>query len=150
MLRFRDGRFFRESYGPSRAEKVDYPQLLPRPSTRLSLAWRGKGVDKIGVIHNLLPKLDALLVGGHDLHFLRAENVPGRSLVEEQQLGGERHFVPRTSNATTVAPAERSRRSKELKGRPREIGRSCGQDGLDIGPSTVAQYGAVNHGKLVL
>jgi phosphoglycerate kinase len=153
-------RFFREkAMGLLMQKEVDYlGQLLSSPQHPfVALLGGAKVSDKIGVIHNLLPKLDALLVGGGMAYtFLRAENVPvGRSLVEEQQLGVAKDVLSRAQamRLPLLLPSDHVV-AKEVKGRdPAETVGVIPADrmGLDIGPSTVAQYAAqLGAAKLVL
>jgi phosphoglycerate kinase len=112
--------------------------------------------DKIGVIRNLLPKVDALLIGGGMAYtFLKAQGIEvGKSLLEQDKIGlaadllkaasahGVRLLLPvdhvtgdsNKKNPTTCAgpvPAERV--------------------GLDIGPRTAALFaGEIGKAKMVL
>jgi phosphoglycerate kinase len=54
----------------------------------LAILGGAKVSDKIGVIQNLLPKLDVLIIGGGMAYtFLKAQGVPiGKSLVEEDKI----------------------------------------------------------------
>ena len=153
-------RFFREkAMGLLMQKEVDYlGQLLSSPQHPfVALLGGAKVSDKIGVIHNLLPKLDALLVGGGMAYtFLRAENVPvGRSLVEEQQLGVAKDILSRAQAMRLPLLLPRDHVvAQEVKGSdPAETVEVIPADrmGLDIGPSTVAQYAEkLSAAKLVL
>ncbi len=108
--------------------------------------------DKLEVIENLLGKVDALVIGGAMAYtFLKAQGVPvGRSLVEDDLVGTAADLLDRAKRqgialelpaAPVVAP-------KLEAGSPTEtiaVGDAAIGDrmGLDIGPTTVAQYAAV-------
>jgi phosphoglycerate kinase len=105
--------------------------------------------DKLGVIENLLAKVDRLLIGGAMAYtFFKARGVPvGRSLVEDDKLESAR---------TIEAEAQRCKVSFELPvdhvvtdkiqdGAANEVlpigdGRIGDRLGVDIGPATIKAY----------
>ena len=76
--------------------------------------------DKIEVIENLLPRVDALLIGGAMAYtFFKARGVPvGKSLVEDDLLDAARDVEAQAQGARPAArAARRSRRRAEARGR---------------------------------
>jgi phosphoglycerate kinase len=104
--------------------------------------------DKIGVIKNLLGKMDAILIGGAMAYtFLRANGIPiGRSRVEDDKLEiarqlaaeaekkGVRLMLP--SDHVVAAAPEASAEPQIVTQIPSEM------MGLDIGPQTVERFNA--------
>ncbi len=153
-------RFFPEKgLGLLMQKEIDHlGALLSSPQHPFVVLLGGAKVsDKIGVIQNLLPKLDALLIGGGMAYtFLRAKNVPvGRSLVEEQQLGVATDILSRAQamQLRLLLPSDHVV-AKEVKGPDlAETVDNIPADrmGLDIGPRTAAQYATeLSTAKLVL
>jgi phosphoglycerate kinase len=104
--------------------------------------------DKLGVIDNLLQRVDHLLIGGAMCYtFLRARGVDvGGSRVEEDQLdtvaglidqAGERLHLPVDVIAAAAFDAAAEHRTVATGEIP------AGWMGLDIGPRTVEQFAAV-------
>jgi 3-phosphoglycerate kinase len=102
--------------------------------------------DKLGVIEALLPKVDALLIGGAMAYtFLRAKDVPtGSSLVEEDKVWLAKKLLRKAETLGVairlptdhvVAPAIDAE-DKALVVSQLERGMM----GLDIGPQTVERY----------
>lgn len=106
--------------------------------------------DKMGVITNLLDKVDALLIGGAMSYtFLKATGSPvGASLVETDRLG-EANGMLRTSKGKLQLPEDHivadafdnNARTKTASSAIPE-----GWMGLDIGPATRAAYGRIIRG----
>ncbi|PYQ17597.1 MAG: phosphoglycerate kinase [Acidobacteria bacterium] len=101
--------------------------------------------DKIAVIESLLPKVDALLVGGGMAYtFLRAEGLlTGKSLVEEDKVELARRLLekagPKLRLPTDHVVASAFREDAERRTLP--VDQIPGDwMGLDIGPATVAAY----------
>jgi phosphoglycerate kinase len=101
--------------------------------------------DKIEVIESLLPRVDALLVGGGMAYtFLRAKGLPtGQSLVEEDKLdlartllerGGDKLRLPRDHVAAAAFQEDAERRVLPIGEIPDRW------MGLDIGPATARAY----------
>jgi phosphoglycerate kinase len=105
--------------------------------------------DKLEVIENLIPRVDALLIGGAMAYtFLKARGVAvGKSLVEEELLDAARDIERRARDRNlrlelpvdhVVAPKlEPGAPAETLKVGDAEIGERMG---LDIGPDTVQTY----------
>jgi phosphoglycerate kinase len=112
--------------------------------------------DKIQVIESLLPRVDALLIGGAMAYtFLRAQGLPtGKSLVEEDKVELARGLLERSRGKLrlpvdhVVASAfkeDAERRTLPVDQIP------DGWMGLDIGPRTSEQFAAeVRGARLVL
>jgi phosphoglycerate kinase len=114
--------------------------------------------DKIGVIENLLPRADALLLGGGMANtFLRARGLEtGRSLVEEEKVPeaqrildlaaarGVRVELPRDVVVAPTMSAVSQRRIVPVTAIPPD------QAVYDIGPETVRAYSAVIAGARLL
>ncbi len=100
--------------------------------------------DKIGVIQNLLPKVDRLLIGGGmAFTFLKAQGYGiGRSLLDADSLEFARQVLQQAGDKmvlpvdVVVAPAPESERWQivPVDAIPPD------QMGLDIGPETVARF----------
>ena len=91
-------KFFREKgAGLLLQKELEYlGKLLARPERPfVALLGGAKVSDKIGVLKNLMPKVDCLLVGGGMAYtFLKAEGVSiGRSLVEEEYIELARELI---------------------------------------------------------
>jgi phosphoglycerate kinase len=102
--------------------------------------------DKIGVINNLLGKVDALLIGGGMANtFLKAEGLAvGESLVEEEVVELAKRLLAEASGKlflpVDVVVADRFDAEAEAKTVPvTEV--PAGWRILDIGPATVAHFG---------
>jgi phosphoglycerate kinase len=112
--------------------------------------------DKIQVIESLLPRVDALLVGGGMAYtFLRAQGLPtGKSLVEEDKVELARGLLARSQGklrlpvdhvAAAAFKEDAERRTLPVQELPE------GWMGLDIGPRTAALFaGEVERAALVL
>ena len=104
--------------------------------------------DKIKVIENLLPKVDALLVGGAMAYtFLKAEGVEvGKSRVEEDKLPIARKALEAAARLKKsfllpvdhVASTSTSKESPPREVKDRALAREL--MGLDIGPKTRAMF----------
>lgn len=124
-------------------KELDYlGRLLGAPERPFVAILGGAKVsDKIGVIKNLLPKLDGLLVGGGMAYtFLKAKGISiGRSLVEETHVGLARELIAQAANAkiTLLLPVDHVAAEGRDKN-PVAVGESIPENlmGLDIGPKT--------------
>jgi phosphoglycerate kinase len=105
--------------------------------------------DKLEVIQNLIPRVDALLVGGAMAYtFFKARHLPvGKSLVEDDLLGAAREIEEKaTSRGLRLElPVDHVVAAKMEAGAPTEtlgVGDPAIGDrmGLDIGPKTIATY----------
>lgn len=108
--------------------------------------------DKLEVIQNLVPRVDALLIGGAMAYtFFKARNVPvGQSLVEPDLLEAARDVETRAKarGLRLELPADHVVAPKLEAGAPSEtldVGDPAIGDrmGLDIGPKTIATYRSV-------
>jgi len=108
--------------------------------------------DKLEVIENLVPRVDALVIGGAMAYtFLKARRVPvGRSLVEDDLLDAARDIEGRASarNLPFELPSDHLVAARPEAGAPAEtlrVGDPAIGDrmGLDIGPATVRAYRAI-------
>jgi phosphoglycerate kinase len=114
------------------------------------VAGGAKVSDKVPVLRNLLPRMDALLVGGAMAYtFLRAQGVPvGGSRVEETALQAARDIL-RDADVHAVRvrlPSDHVCAERLAPGVPtRTVEGSvpAGWLGLDVGPATAAEYAGV-------
>jgi phosphoglycerate kinase len=112
--------------------------------------------DKIQVIESLLPRVDALLVGGGMAYtFLRASGAPtGKSLVEEDKLDLARGLLSRARGKIRLpvdhVVASAFKEDAERRALPAtEI--PDGWMGLDIGPATAKAFAAeIEKARIVL
>ena len=133
------------------AAEVEYlGRVLENPSRPFVAILGGAKVsDKLEVIQNLIPRVDALLIGGAMAYtFLKARGVPvGTSLVEEDLLDAARDVEEkaRARNLRLELPVDHVVASKIEAGAPTEIldigdPRIGDRKGLDIGPKTIERY----------
>jgi len=108
-----------------------------------------KGSDKLGVIRNLLQKVDALIIGGGMAYtFLKAAGQQvGKSLVEEDKLELARQLASeaKRKNVRLLLPVDHVVAAKpEVTARPRTVheGEAIPADlmALDIGPKTIERF----------
>jgi phosphoglycerate kinase len=133
------------------AAEVEYlGRVLESPDRPFVAILGGAKVsDKLEVIQNLVPRVDALLIGGAMAYtFFRALGKPvGRSLVEEDLLDAARDVLDQAKgrNLRFELPVDHVVAPKLEAGAPAE---TLGVDdpaigdrmGLDIGPRTIAKY----------
>jgi phosphoglycerate kinase len=112
--------------------------------------------DKIGVIENLLAKADHVLIGGGMANtFLKAQGVAvGDSLVEDASLDTARGLLDR-AGAKLVLPVDvvlgdRFDAAAQSKAIDVTDGVPAGWRILDIGPKTVAGFGAALSGAALV
>ncbi len=118
-------------------EAPQHPFLLIEGGAKIS--------DKIGVIGNLVDRLDALLVGGGMANtFLAAEGLAlGDSLVEEARLEDARHIKKQAGNKLVLPVDAVIADSFREDARRRVVGVEEVPEGwriLDIGPRTVELF----------
>jgi phosphoglycerate kinase len=139
-------------------KELDYlaPILAAPKKPFVTILGGAKVSDKIGVIRNLLPKVDALLIGGGMAYtFLQAQGVEiGKSLVEADKLDIAREIL-REAAAHGVRlrlPVDHVTGDAEKKDPQHFDGAiPAGRMGLDIGPKTIAAFAAeIAEAKLVL
>jgi phosphoglycerate kinase len=107
--------------------------------------------DKIGVIRNLLDKVDSFLIGGGMAYtFLKAQGKEiGKSLLEADklELAGQLLAEAKAHNVKMLLPVDHVVADKvDASARPRMIGKDeaipADQIGLDIGPETIELFAA--------
>ena len=136
------------------AAEIEYlGRILERPDRPFVAVLGGAKVsDKLEVIQNLVPRVDALLIGGAMAYtFFKAQSVPvGRSLVEPDLLDAARDVVlqAKARNLRLELPIDHIVAPKLEAGAPAEtldVGDAAIGDrmGLDIGPKTVALYRSI-------
>ena len=133
------------------AAEVEYlGRVLENPSRPFVAILGGAKVsDKLEVIQNLIPRVDALLIGGAMAYtFLKARGVPvGTSLVEEDLLDAARDVEEkaRARNLRLELPVDHVVAAKIEAGAQTELldigdPRIGDRKGLDIGPKTIERY----------
>jgi phosphoglycerate kinase len=133
------------------AKEVEYlGRVLENPERPFVAILGGAKVsDKLEVIENLIPRVDALLIGGAMAYtFFRAQGLPvGKSLVEEDLVNTARDLVQRAEarKLRFELPKDHVVAPKLEAGAPSDtlaVGDSAIGDrmGLDIGPKTVQSY----------
>ncbi|CAN5463124.1 phosphoglycerate kinase [soil metagenome] len=133
------------------ATELEYlGRVLENPERPFVAVLGGAKVsDKLEVIENLIPRVDALLIGGAMAYtFLRARGVAvGKSLVEEDLLDAARDVERRAAERGLrfELPVDHVVAPKLEAGSPAEtleVGDDAIGDrmGLDIGPKTIATY----------
>jgi phosphoglycerate kinase len=128
-------------------------RVLQRPDHPFVAILGGAKVsDKLEVIENLLPRVDALLIGGAMAYtFFKSRGLPvGRSLVEDELLDAARQITERAQSRGLrfELPVDHVVAPKLEAGAPAEtlaVGDSAIGDrmGLDIGPKTIETYRSV-------
>jgi phosphoglycerate kinase len=142
------------------AELAHLSRLLEAPERPyVAILGGAKVSDKIGLIFNLLPKLDRVLIGGGMAYtFLVAQGVPvGNSLVEADRVDAARDILTKAASlgATIQLPedhvvAERLEASAAMRSVPKD-GIPAGWMGVDIGPQTVEAFSrAISEAKTVV
>jgi phosphoglycerate kinase len=111
--------------------------------------------DKIAVIENLIPKADAILIGGAMAYtFLLAQGkAVGASLVEKDKLDMAKDILTKSATIKFLLPvdhivAEKKAGEPDKKGKPtftfvnpKEVSEiPDGLAGVDLGPKTIALY----------
>ncbi len=132
------------------AELEHLGRVLERPDRPFVAILGGAKVsDKLEVIENLIPRVDALLIGGAMAYtFFKARNLPvGKSLVEEELVGAARDIETRAKarNLRFELPVDHVVAPKIEAGAPAETldvsdPKIGDRMGLDIGPKTIATY----------
>jgi phosphoglycerate kinase len=112
--------------------------------------------DKIGVIDNLMPKIDSLLIGGAMAYtFLKAQGVSiGRSRVEEDRIELARELIAKAAGSGTdlLLPIDHVAAEGRDKN-PVTVERDIPQNlmGFDIGPKTRELFSqAIRKAKMAL
>ena len=152
-------KFFREKgAGLLLQNELDYlGRIVSNPERPLVILLGGAKVsDKIGVIKNLMPKVDCLLIGGGMAYtFLKAKGVAvGRSLVEEGRIELARELIARADKLGIALLLPTDHIAAETnKGTPITTETNIPRDliGLDIGPKTRSRFiQEIRRAKMVL
>jgi len=130
--------------------EVEYfNKAMVNPARPLAAIIGGAKVsDKIGVLENLISKVDKMLIGGGmAFTFLKAQGIEiGKSLCEEEMLDTARKimnkakeknvqfFLPVDAVVAPGATAEAEAKICDIRNIPRDM------QGLDIGPATVSLF----------
>jgi phosphoglycerate kinase len=132
------------------AELQHLGRVLENPDRPFVAVLGGAKVsDKLEVIQNFLPRVDALLIGGAMAYtFFKSRGLPvGKSLVEEDLLDSAKDVESRAASRQLkfLLPTDHVVAAKLEAGVPTEtlaIGDASIGDrmGLDIGPKTIAAY----------
>jgi phosphoglycerate kinase len=152
-------RFFKtKGAGLLLKKELDYLSrvLLNPDKPFVTILGGAKVSDKIGVIRNLLTRVNTLLIGGGMAYtFLRAQGVEiGKSLVETDKIALAQELMNEAgkNGVTLLLPVDHVTGDAERKNpqvEETEIARD--RIGLDIGPKTVAQFSdEIRRAKMVL
>ena len=154
-------RFVRDkAIGPLMKKEIEaLSPLLHAPARPFVVVLGGAKVsDKIGVIRNLLPRCDALLIGGAMAYtFLAARGIEiGDSYLAKDEIGVEQEVFAEAERrgveillpadhviAREIAPGAASRTTTGPAIEP-------GWKGVDIGPATIRRFGdKIAHAKTI-
>jgi phosphoglycerate kinase len=139
-------------------KELDYlGKLLGHPEHPFTAILGGAKVsDKIGVITNLMPKIDSLLIGGGMAYtFLKAQGFSiGRSLLEADrvELARELEAKAKAAGVALVLPTDHVAAEGRDKA-PVTVGENIPEKliGLDIGPKTIERFAReIKKSKMVL
>ena len=139
-------------------KELDYfSPILGNPKKPFVTILGGAKVsDKIGVIENLLPTVDALLIGGGMAYtFLKAQGIEvGKSLLEQDKIGVAANILKKSSRlgVRILLPVDHITGDGEKKN-PANCDQAIPMDrmGLDIGPRTAAIFAnEISKAKTVL
>jgi len=139
--------FTEKAAGCLMQKELDYLTPILTSPTRpfVTILGGAKVSDKIGVIKNLLPRIDALLIGGGMAYtFLKARGFEtGRSLVEQDKisLAGELLKEAAQRGVRLILPLDHVTGDMEKKN-PQTCSGSITAErmGLDIGPATARLF----------
>ena len=139
-------------------KELDYlSRLLSNPEKPFVTILGGAKVsDKIGVIRNLLPKVNTLLIGGAMAYtFLKAKGIDiGKSLVEDDKISLAKELLAQADDrgVSTLLPLDHITGDSEKKNPMLcTINIPADRMGLDIGPQTVARFSQeLKQAKMVL
>lgn len=139
-------------------KELDYfsPILANPEKPFVTILGGAKVSDKIGVIKNLLPKVDALLIGGGMAYtFLKALGIEvGKSLLEQDKIGVAADILKEASSRgmRLLLPVDHITGDGEKKN-PANCDQAIPTDrmGLDIGPKTTTMFAnEISKAKTVL
>ncbi len=128
-------------------KELDYLSRLTSNPQRpfVTILGGAKVSDKIGVIKNLLPKVDTLLIGGGMAYtFLKSTGIEvGKSLVEEDKISVAKELMAQAAaqGVKVMLPVDHLTGDSDKKN-PTTTKQSIPVDrvGLDIGPDTTKQF----------
>jgi phosphoglycerate kinase len=152
------GFFQQKGAGLLLQKELDYlsPLLANPQKPFVTILGGAKVSDKIGVIKNLLPKVNTLLIGGGMAYtFLQAKGIGiGKSLVERDKVSLAKELLAQAADhdVSTRLPLDHVTGDGEKKN-PTACAGNIPADrmGLDIGPQTVAEFSqALKQAKTVL
>jgi len=141
-------RFFRaKGAGLLLQRELDYlGKALSSPDRPFVAILGGVKVsDKIGVLKNLIPKVDSLLIGGGMAYtFLKAQGVSvGKSLTEEEKIPLAREIISlaQSQRVPLLLPVDHIA-AEQVTAKPITTGADIPANymGLDIGPETVGRF----------
>jgi phosphoglycerate kinase len=150
--------FIEKAAGLLLQKELDYlaPILATPEKPFVTILGGAKVSDKIGVIRNLLPKVDALLIGGGMAYtFLKAQGLEiGKSLVEADKVDLARDILGEAEahGVRLRLPLDHVAGDADKKD-PQNFDRAipAGRMGLDIGPGTIRTFSEeIAKAKLVL
>lgn len=139
-------------------KELDYLSRITSNPQRpfLTILGGAKVSDKIGVIKHLLPKVNALLIGGGMAYsFLKANGIDvGKSLVEEDKISLAKELIAQAAaqGVKVMLPVDHLTGDSERRN-PAVSDHSIPSDrmGLDIGPETTRQFATeIGKAKMVL
>jgi phosphoglycerate kinase len=141
-------KFFREKgAGILLQKELDYLGRILSASEKpfVTLLGGAKVSDKIGVVKNLLPKVNVLLIGGGMAYtFLKAKGIPiGKSLVEEDRVPLAREIMNQAQDLGIILRLPIDHIAAEEAEQPpitTEVQIPPNHRGLDIGPKTITQF----------
>ncbi len=132
-------------------------RVLSRPeSPFVTILGGAKVSDKIGVIRNLLPKVNTLLIGGGMAYtFLKAKGVDiGKSLLESDKIALAERLMKEAADRDVSLLLPVDHVTGDADKRNPVVGRTeipPDRMGLDIGPQTVARFiEEIRKAKMVL
>jgi phosphoglycerate kinase len=150
--------FNQKAAGLLMQKELDYlSRALSNPDQPFVTILGGAKVsDKIGVIRNLLPKVNSLLIGGGMAYtFLKAQGIEiGRSLVESDKVGLANELLREAAahKVTILLPMDHMTGDAGKKNpAPSGVTIAAERMGLDIGPKTIARFSEeIRSAKMVL
>jgi phosphoglycerate kinase len=150
--------FNQKAAGLLMQKELDYlSRALSNPDQPFVTILGGAKVsDKIGVIRNLLPKVNSLLIGGGMAYtFLKAQGIEiGRSLVETDKVGLANQLLREAARhkVTILLPMDHMTGDADKKNpAPSGVAITAERMGLDIGPQTIARFcEEIRKAKMVL
>ena len=141
-----------------RREVENLSPLLGEPARPFVVVLGGAKVeDKIGLVRNLVNRIDALLIGGAMAYtFLRAQGISvGDSLVAEDEIGLAREILDLAAKRSLalLLPSDHVAVQEIASGAPSQItspGVPPSWKGVDIGPATTRRFAdKIVHAKTI-